>query len=90
MTTKGAQAYVFDALNRLTQVTGKESYLYDGHGRRVQSTKTSDGKINYPLYGLDGKLLLEDNRQLNKRTEYIYANGRLVAKRIQNLTANGR
>ncbi len=89
MTAKGTQAYVYDALNRMTQVTGKESYLYDGHGRRVQVTKTSDSKKNYPLYGLDGKLLVEDNRQTLKRTEYIYANGRLIAKRIQPITAAG-
>jgi len=61
----------------------------DGHGRRVQTTKTSDGKLNYPMYSLDGKLLLEDNRQLSKRTEYIYAGGRLVAKRVQGLKADG-
>jgi RHS repeat-associated protein len=89
MTAKGTQAYVYDALNRMTQVTGKESYLYDGHGRRVQTTKTSDGSINYPLYSLDGKLILEDNRQTLQRIEYIHAGGRLVAKRIQPITAAG-
>lgn len=41
------------------------------------------GKKNYPLYGLDGKLLVEDNRQPLKRAEYIYAIGRFIAKRIQ-------
>lgn len=89
MTQKGTQSYVYDALNRMTQVTTKESYLYDGHGRRVQVTKTSDGKINYPLYGLDGKLLVEDNRQTLTSTEYIFAGGRLVAKIIQPITAAG-
>jgi hypothetical protein len=89
MTAKGTQAYVYDALNRMTQVTGKETYLYDGHGRRVQITKTSDSKQNFPIYSLDGKLLMEDNRQTSKRTEYIYAGGRLVAKRIQNLSSTG-
>ena len=55
----------------------------------MQITKTSDGKINYPMYSLDGKLLLEDNRQLSKRTEYIYAGGKMVAKRIQTLSSTG-
>ncbi len=41
------------------------------------------------MYSLDGKLLLEDNRQLSKRTEYIYAVGRLVAKKIQPITSAG-
>ena len=70
-------------------MTGKESYIYDGHGRRVQITKTSDGSINYPLYSLDGKLILEDNRQTLQRIEYIFAGGRLVAKKIQPITAAG-
>ncbi len=64
-------------------------FVSNGHGRRVQSTKISDGKINYPLYGLSGKLLLEDNRQTLTRTEYIFAGGRLVAKKIQPITAAG-
>ncbi len=89
MTQKGTQAYLYDALNRMAQVTTKESYVYDGHGRRVQITKTSDGSINYPLYSLDGKLLLEDNRQTLTRSEYIYAGGRLVAKKIQPITVAG-
>ena len=89
MTQKGTQAYVYDALNRMTQVTAKESYIYDGHGRRVQITKTSDGKQNFPLYGLDGILILEDNRQTLQRIEYIHAGGRLVAKKIQPITAAG-
>jgi RHS repeat-associated protein len=89
MTQKGTQAYVYDALNRMTQVTTKESYVYDGHGRRVQITKTADGSINYPLYSLDGKLILEDNRQTLQRIEYIHAGGRLVAKKIQPITAAG-
>ena len=55
----------------------------------MQVTKTSDGIINYPLYSLDGKLLVEDNRQTLKRTEYIYAGGRLVAKKIQPITSGG-
>ena len=73
----------------MTQVTTKESYVYDGHGRRVQITKTADGSINYPLYSLDGKLILEDNRQTLQRIEYIFAGGRLVAKKIQPITAAG-
>ena len=91
MLTKGTQqAYVYDALNRMTQVTNKETYLYDdAHGRRVQVNKTSDNKKNYPIYSLDGKLLVEDNRQTLIRAEYIYAGGRLVAKIIQPITSDG-
>ena len=55
----------------------------------MQITKTSDSKINYPLYSLDGKLLVEDNRQTLQRIEYIFAGGRLVAKKIQPITSTG-
>jgi RHS repeat-associated protein len=77
----GRQDIVYDALNRVTQVTGKESYVYDGHGRRVKTTRLSDNKINYSVYGLNGQLITEDDARDNKKTDYVYLNGRLVAQR---------
>ena len=35
---KGAQGYTFDSANRLNQVNGVQSYIYDGQGRRVRTT----------------------------------------------------
>ena len=80
-TTSGRQPMVYDALNRVTQVTGKESYIYDGHGRRVKTTRISDGKTNYSIYSLNGQLVTEDDLRSNKKTDYVYLNGRLVAQR---------
>ncbi|MGH8050538.1 MAG: RHS repeat-associated core domain-containing protein [Arenimonas sp.] len=85
-TTSGRQPMVYDALNRVTQVTGKESYIYDGHGRRVKTTRLSDGKINYSVYDLNGQLLTEDDSRSNKKTDFVYLNGRLVAQRSAALT----
>ncbi|MBS0192764.1 MAG: RHS repeat protein, partial [Proteobacteria bacterium] len=45
----GNDRYTFDAANRMTQVAGKESYRYDGHGRRVKVT-TASGQTDYPVY----------------------------------------
>ena len=42
----GAQSYLFDAANRMNEVTGKQVYRYDGTGRRVQTTD-ADGKTTY-------------------------------------------
>lgn len=85
-TIAGRQAATFDALNRLTEIPGKESYLYDGHGRRVKTTRLSDNKINYSVYGLSGQLMTEDDARTNKKTDYIYLNARLIAQRSAALT----
>ena len=81
ITTNGSSTNVFDRANRLTSVTGKESYLYDGYGRRVQITRLSDNKVSFPIYTLDGKLLMEEDQRSGKTTDYVYLNGSLVAKR---------
>ncbi len=85
-TTSGRQPIVYDALNRVTQVTGKESYIYDGHGRRIKTTRISDGKVNYSIYSLNEQLVTEDDFRSNKKTDYVYLNGRLVAQRSAALT----
>ena len=84
VTGKGAgnAAYTFDAADRMQAVTGKESYRYDGYGRRVKVTRTSDGKTDYPIYTMAGQLLTEDDQRANTRTDYVSLNGSLVAKRV--------
>ena len=65
-------------------VTGKESYVYDGYGRRAKVTTlggVNAGKIDYPVYTMGGQLLTEDDARSNKTTDYISLNGSLVAKR---------
>ncbi|MGH8107584.1 MAG: RHS repeat-associated core domain-containing protein [Arenimonas sp.] len=81
VTTNGAQTYVFDKANRMQSVSGLESYVYDGHGRRVKITRLSDNKISYPIYSLDGKIVADEDQRSNKTNDYIYLNGSLVAKR---------
>ena len=66
-------------------VTGKESYRYDGYGRRVKVTRTSDGKTDYPIYTMGGQLLTEDDARSNRRIDYVSLNGSLVAKRTATL-----
>ena len=81
----GNDAYVFDAADRMQAVTGKESYRYDGYGRRVRVTRSSDGKTDYPIYAMGGILLTEDDQRSNTRTDYVNLNGLLVAKRVATL-----
>jgi RHS repeat-associated protein len=77
----GTTQYVFDTANRMTQATGKETYVYDGHGRRVGQTRTSDNKSIYPFYSLAGVLINEEDVRDNVIRDYLYLNGSLVAKR---------
>jgi RHS repeat-associated protein len=81
VTSNGVDAFAFDAANRLMAVTGKETYVYDGHGRRVAMKRTSDGKTAYPMYSLAGQLVTDEDNRSDTTTDYIYLNGSLVAKR---------
>lgn len=56
ISTRGTAGFVFDQGNRLTTATGKASYVYDGLGRRVKTTKT-DGTVQIHVYSQAGELL---------------------------------
>ncbi|MBL8297705.1 MAG: RHS repeat-associated core domain-containing protein [Rhodanobacteraceae bacterium] len=79
---KDGQSYDFDFGNRLRNVPGKESYRYDGLGRRVQTTTTS-GKTTLWMYDTDGRMLFSSDWQgayQNQRThEHIYLSGTQIA-----------
>ncbi len=53
LANKNGTDYTFDYGNRLHQVENKESYRYDGQGRRVLATSPTLGEIR-SLYGQDG------------------------------------
>ena len=83
--SKASQGYQFDTGNRLREVTGLESYLYDGEGRRVQAKHPVQGSI-YSFYGSDGVLRMQRDERLGKQTDYVMLNGSLVA-RVSNTVA---
>lgn len=72
------QSYQFDVANRMTAVTGKESYLYDGNGRRARTLNATTGTIEYFGYGLDGRLLQDWSNRRNVRNAYVYLGNTLV------------
>ncbi len=83
VTQRGSQAFVFDRANRLTAATGKESYTYDGWGRRVSVTNTASGARRYMLYSQGGQLRYEsstDKTGALTTTEYVYLGGTLVGR----------
>jgi len=80
LTNKNGQAYRFDFGNRLREATGKETYRYDGHGRRVESVATADGAPIVSFYGQDGVLRAQRDHRVARTLDYIYLNGSQVAR----------
>lgn len=71
VTADGRNNYTWTRANRLAAATGKESYQYDGHGRRVVIWR-ADGSASVPMYGLDGKLRLTADNGLGGATYHVY------------------
>lgn len=80
LASRNGQAYVFDYGNRLREVTGKETYRYDGHGRRVEASHPTQGNI-LSLYGQDGVLRYQSDFRARKMFINIYLAGSLLATR---------
>lgn len=81
-----AQAYQFDLAHRMNAVTGQESYLYDGHGRRARSMNLQTGTIEYYGYGKDGRLLQDWSNRRQVRNGYVYLGNTVVGLYEVNLT----
>jgi RHS repeat-associated protein len=74
-TNPGVGTYTYDAENRMTATAGV-TYTYDGDGKRV---KKSSGKLYW--YGISGSTLLETDLNGNPADEYVFFNGKRVARR---------
>lgn len=81
----GRNAYTFTQANRLANILGKDSYQYDGHGRRIVVWR-ADGTAQVPVYGQDGVLrYIADNKQ-GGATSPIYLAGSQIAESFWNWT----
>ena len=80
LANKNGQTYSFTYGNRLRAAPGKETYLYDGHGRRVESRTT-----NYSVwqYSQSGQVMYSHDARNNRKTNYVYLGGSLLALREQ-------
>ena len=79
LTQKNGQGFVFDLGNRLRSAVNKETYRYDGLGRRVENGSSSIGNI-YSMYSRDGQLLHTVDHRRGERLSYIYLSGSQVAR----------
>ncbi len=77
---KSGQNYDFDIGNRLREVSGKEYYRYDGHGRRVMAWRPNLGSV-LSQYTSDGKVFFQWDEIQNKRQYHLYLGNNLVATR---------
>ncbi|WIH07033.1 RHS repeat protein [Xanthomonas translucens pv. graminis] len=78
LNNKNGQGFVFDYGNRLREATGKETYRYDGYGRRTLAMQ-SGGAIG-SMYDQAGALRYQKNQRQAKATDYIMLGGSLVAE----------
>jgi YD repeat-containing protein len=75
---KNGQGFVFDYGNRLREATSKETYRYDGYGRRTLATQSA-GAIG-SMYDQAGVLRYQKNQRQSKATDYVMLGGSLVAE----------
>ncbi|WP_158678279.1 RHS repeat-associated core domain-containing protein [Pseudoalteromonas sp. T1lg23B] len=75
----GAYSLQFNLANQLVSAKGN-SFLYDGHNRRVKQVETKG--TSYSLYSQSGKLLFreESNNIAGEGINYIYLGNQLIAK----------
>ncbi|MBB3815128.1 YD repeat-containing protein [Xanthomonas arboricola] len=78
LVNKNGQTYAFDFGNRLRSATGKETYRYDGNGRRTQATQVA-GTVG-SMYDQSGVLRFQKNQRRSRITEYVSLGGSNVAE----------
>lgn len=77
--------YTYDAENRLL-TAGGFTYTYDGDGKRVKKSDGTNGILYWTGMGADA--LAESNLQGGITDEYIFFNGKRVARRKSDGTVN--
>lgn len=79
---RGNQAFDFDLGNRLKSAPNRDTYVYDGFGRRVQTTAV-DGTVTISVYSPAGQLLFTKRSggpNPAAHTEYIYLHQHQIAE----------
>ncbi|HNQ75133.1 MAG TPA: RHS repeat-associated core domain-containing protein [Pseudothauera hydrothermalis] len=82
--------FTYDPFNRLSAITGpglSAGYTIAATGLRVE--KTVNGTTTRFVYGMNGQLLHERGTSTNRRTQYLYLNGKPIAFVRNNGPGNG-
>lgn len=83
LASKDGSSYSFDYGNRLRLATvpgNVENFVYDGHGRRVLSSRTVGGYTS-SMYTQSGQVVHQWSGPQQKRLDHVYLGGSLVAVR---------
>lgn len=56
VTSDGRLAFTWNLADQITGAPNKAFYAYDGNGKRVQTTLTANGAVEYAFYDIGGKL----------------------------------
>jgi len=79
---KNGVVHDFDYGNRLRGVSGKETYMYDGQGRRLLAANGAGGI--WTQYSLGGQQTYIQSDRTGNKEENIYLAGSIVATRVWN------
>jgi len=82
------RSFQYNLANQMTS-SGSNSYLYDGHNRRVKQTDSNG--VSYSMYSQGGTLLYREVDVVNGKGDginYLYLGKKLVAKRMDNIKGN--
>ena len=78
VTSDGRRTFSFDQRNRLSAVVGKESYRYDGAGRRALSSR--GGTLTIHMYDRGGRVLQSHDTRRGQRLNNIYLGRNVIAQ----------
>src|SRR6185437_12340972 len=73
--------HTFDAKNQMLQIPGVATYSYDEAGRRIKKV-LANGQVSYFFYSQAGQLMYEYNAATGQATDYLYLNGKLIARYV--------
>jgi RHS repeat-associated protein len=79
---KNGVIHDFDFGNRLRGIIGKETYMYDGQGRRLVAVNGAGGI--WTQYSLSGQQTYIQSDRTGNKEENIYLAGSIVATRVWN------
>jgi RHS repeat-associated protein len=74
-----SSTYTYDQENRLSSTAGT-TYTYDGNGERVLKFNTSTGAAVKRYWSMGGNTLAEGDGSGNLTAEYVYFNGKRIAR----------
>jgi YD repeat-containing protein len=86
VTLRNSVPMVFDEANRLTQITGLDTYTYDAQGRRVKKAPAA-GSPTYYAYNQAGQLMWQYDPDTTNGTDYIYLGKKMVASALVDTSA---